>query len=241
MKCKNCGYNLDGNFCKNCGQKSDIKEINFRYLLEEIPNSIFQVNRGFLFTVKELFTRPGHSIREFIEGKRKPHFKPMAFLFLTSSLYILLSHLIGHQTFFGDFMSGITEAAESNDNVIFNWLSNNQAYLIYITIPFFSLASFLAFFKSGYNYFEHLVLNLYITGQQMVIYLIFSFISDRDSAIILLPILLGTSLNIWTYLQFFNHKSLVKRILLIIATYAIFITEFIVGMFILVGILKVTQ
>lgn len=238
--CQNCNEIITGNFCANCGQKSDIRKINFRYLLDEIPNSIFQVNRGFLFTVKELFTRPGHSIREFLEGKRKKHFKPLAFLFLTSSLYILLNYLIGNQTFIGDFIEGFKAVGENNDIEIFNWISNNQTYFIFFILPFFSLASYLAFLKSKYNYFEHFVLNLYITGQQMLIYLIFSFIVDvdRDGVIILLPLLLGTSLNIWAFIQFFNKKSIFKKISLIILTYIIFIIEITLGMFILVGVLK---
>ncbi len=233
MKCKNCGDSLEGNFCKNCGQKSDIRKINFRYLLDEIPNSIFQVNRGLLFTVKALFTRPGHSIREFLEGKRKNHFKPIAFLLLTSSLYIIINHLIGHETFVGDFIQGIKMSSKNDDIEIINWLYKNQTYLIFGTIPFFSLASFLAFFKSGYNYVEHFVLNLYITGQQVVIYIIFSFISDanRNDAIILLPILLGTLLNIWAFIQFFHKVNIFKKILLIIATYIIYIIVWALGIF----------
>lgn len=69
MICKNCKNTFEGNFCNRCGQSSKVRKINFRYVLDEVPNSIFQIDRGFLFTVKELFTRPGHSIREFIKGK----------------------------------------------------------------------------------------------------------------------------------------------------------------------------
>jgi len=240
MICKNCKQNFNGNFCNNCGQNSKVRKINFRYLLDEIPNSIFQINRGFLFTVKELFTRPGHSIREFIEGKRKFHFKPLAFLFLTSTLYVLLNYLIGHQTFFGDLIEGFKSVGKNTESEILNWISNKQTYIIIFVLPFFSLASYLAFFKSKYNFFEHIVLNLYITGQQMIIYMIFSFIIDvdRDGLIILLPLLLGFTLNIWAYIQFFDKKSTLKKILLIISTYIIFAFQFILAMIFIFGIVK---
>ncbi len=63
MICKNCKQNFNGNFCNNCGQNSNVRKIDVKYLIDEIPNSIFQINRGFLFILKELFTRPGDSIR----------------------------------------------------------------------------------------------------------------------------------------------------------------------------------
>jgi len=238
MECKNCGQDLEGNFCKNCGQKSDIRKIGFGYLLDEIPNSIFQVNRGLFFTVKELFIRPGHSIREFLEGKRKNHYKPLAFFFLTSSVYFLTNYFIGHQTFIGDFIVGFKEGLENGEHYVLDWISQNQTYFILSILPFFSLASYLAFIKSAYNYFEHFVLNLYITGQQMLIYTFFSFIEDRDGVIILLPILLGTILNFLAFIQFFNKKKFLKTISLILLTYIIFIILAFLGMFMLVGILK---
>ncbi|QOG00887.1 DUF3667 domain-containing protein [Flavobacterium sp. MDT1-60] len=34
-----------------------------------------------------MFTRPGHSIREFIEGKRVKHFKPLWLVAVLGALY----------------------------------------------------------------------------------------------------------------------------------------------------------
>ncbi|MGB6268510.1 MAG: hypothetical protein WBF67_05810 [Olleya sp.] len=139
-----------------------------------------------------------------------------------------------------DFIAGL-ELSKGNDNINFNWLSNNKTYFVLALIPFFSLASYLAFFKSKYNYFEHLVLNLYITGQQMLIYLAFSFINTRDSSLALIPIALGMSFNIWAYIQFFDNKPILKRIILITLTYLIFILQFLVGMIIIIGFLKLIK
>ncbi|NEN25010.1 DUF3667 domain-containing protein [Cryomorpha ignava] len=240
MICENCEQNFDGNFCSNCGQNSNVKRVDLKYLINEIPNSIFQINRGFLFTVKELFTRPGYSIREFLNGKRKNHFQPIAFIFFTSTIYVLLNYLIGNDTFMDDFIAGL-ESSKGTNNTNFNWLSKNTTYMVLALIPFFSLASYLVFFKSRYNYFEHLVLNLYVTGQQMLIYLVFSFINTRDSSLILIPIVLGMLFNIWAYSQFFDNKTILKRIILITLTYLIFIFQILIGMIIIVGILKLMK
>ena len=92
MSCKNCGHDLEGNFCSNCGQSAKVDKISYGYVLSEIPNSLFQIDHGFFYTVKELFTRPGNSLREFMEGKRKDHYKPLAFLLITSTLYALFDY-----------------------------------------------------------------------------------------------------------------------------------------------------
>ena len=52
MICKNCEQNFNGNYCSNCGQNSNIRKVDYKYLLNEIPNSIFQINRGFLLKYK---------------------------------------------------------------------------------------------------------------------------------------------------------------------------------------------
>ncbi|WP_084205915.1 DUF3667 domain-containing protein [Psychroserpens mesophilus] len=232
MICKNCKQDFSGNYCSNCGQNSNVRKVDFKYLMDEIPNSIFQINRGFLFTLKELFIKPGHSIREFLEGKRKNHFKPLAFIILTSTLYVLSHYFIGNQTFIDDAITGFKSGSKVENNQLLNWIAKNQTYFILILVPLFSLASYLAFIKSKYNYFEHLVLNIYITGQQMFIYFLFSFIYDRDSYLVLLPLLLGMGFNFWTYIQFFNKKSTLKKVLLILLTYIIFILQIFIGMII---------
>jgi Protein of unknown function (DUF3667) len=50
------------------------------------------LDKGILFTTKELFTRPGHSIREFLDGKRVRHFKPISMVIILAGIYGFLSH-----------------------------------------------------------------------------------------------------------------------------------------------------
>lgn len=236
MICKNCKETFEGNFCSHCGQSAKVNEINFKYLLNEIPNSIFQVDRGYFFTVKELFIRPGYSIREFIGGKRKSHFKPLSFLILTSAVYVLLNYLIGEQTFYADFIEGFQLAADQ-EYVLLSWLSEHQVYFVATTIVFFSLASYLVFIKSGYNFFEHLILNVYIAGQQMIIYILFAFF-NKNTLTTTMPILLAVAFTIWTYMQFFNNKPKTRKILLISLTYIVYILLFFLIPILILLILK---
>lgn len=226
MLCKNCGKNYEGNFCSHCGQKAGTTRIDARYVRNEIPNSIFQLDRGFLFTVKELFIRPGHSIRAFLQGKRKPHYKPFAYLIITFTLYSLAAYLMERGTYIDDLLFGfkgrMADNGQRTDLPILDWISKNQIYVTLLVLPFFSLASYLSFLRSGYNYFEHLVLNLYLTGQQMIIYLILGLIFFKDNAFIGVPILVGFLYSFWVYYQFFDRKRPFARIGLMALTYLLF-------------------
>ena len=235
MKCKNCGHIFEGHFCSDCGQKSNVGKINFNYLINELTTNVFQVNRGILYTIKELFTRPGHSIREFIEGKRKYHFKPLAFVLLAATIYVLVMHIIEQETNLGQGLSGMTRGLKSatDDKIDFSytlnileWMTKNYAYSTLILIPFFSFSTYLAFKSTKYNYFEHLILNFFVTGQQLVIYIIFALlyfllnIENKYASII--PFALTILFQFWTFIQFFKLKNTFLKIVLTVASYMIY-------------------
>lgn len=232
---------FEGNFCGNCGQNAKVKKINLKYLMDEIPDSLFQVNRGFLYTVKQLTLRPGHSIQEFLEGKRKPYYKPFAFFLITSTVYFLLPYLLDKNTFIDDLLLGFRDGMKENnvsaDSGILDWISKNQNYFILLFLPLFSFASYLAFIKSKYNYFEHLVINMYITGYQMIIYLIFSFVFFEENLLITAPLIIGFVYNFWTFNQLFEDKKIWNKILWLILAYIIFLAEILLVMFLVVGIM----
>ncbi|NRB48254.1 MAG: DUF3667 domain-containing protein [Saprospiraceae bacterium] len=238
MICKNCGNSFEGNYCNHCGQKAGFRRIDAKYVRNEIPNSIFQLDRGFLFTVKELFLRPGHSIREFLEGRRKSHYKPFAYLIVTFTLYSLSAYLMERGTYIDDLLFGfktrMADNGQSTDVPTLDWISKNQVYVTLLILPVFSLASYLAFIRSSYNYFEHLVLNLYITGQQMVIYLFLVFVFFEDNFMAGIPTLIGFLYSLWVYHQFFDNKRTSVKLGLITLAYLIFafivlITTLLVG------------
>lgn len=232
MICKNCEQNFKGNFCMECGQRSDVKRVDFQYIANEIPDSILQINQGFFFTVKELTLRPGRSIQNFLTGKRKAYYKPIAFFLVTATTYFLLAYLLGKDTIIDDFISGVTNSMKDNNKTsgiaVLEWISKNQSYFILLLIPVFSFASYLAFVRSQFNYFEHVVINLYITGYQMIIYLIFGFLFASESILSVSAVLFGFIYNFWAFSQLFCEKKNLKRFLLIVLIYINFFVLFFV-------------
>jgi hypothetical protein len=252
MICKNCEQNLNGSFCSNCGQKSNTHRINSNYLIEEITNNVLQVNSGIFFTIKELSIRPGHSIKEFLNGKRKQHFKPIGFVLLTSALYGLITIFLDEKTFIGSIISGMVAALtekgleKSITANTLNWLSNNFSYSSLFLLPFFSLASYICFRKEKYSFFEHLILNCYLTGQHMLIYLISTiiiFLLKVESYYFpVFTFLLTILFTFWTFNQFFKNRKILSKTLLTFTSYILYFIIVILVIFIferVVGIFKI--
>ena len=230
MTCKNCGFKLDGPFCSQCGQNSNVGRINLHNFLNEVSESVFQVNRGFFFTLWELMHSPGQGISEFLEGKRKLYFKPIAYVLTLSTLYFLVAQLSGRNTWIDDAITDwIIGQVPSDLGLEFpkflTWFSKNYAYSILLLLPLFSLASYLSFFSFGKNYLEHVVINSYITGQQAIFYSIFTLLGEVvDSQIFeFLPFLLAVGYAFWIFWQFFSGGNRLVNLLRSILTYLLYL------------------
>jgi len=244
MNCKNCGHLVDGNFCSHCGQNTRVDKINFSNFLSELSGSVFQVNKGFFYTLKQLFIRPGHSIREYLHGKRKRHFKPIAYVLILSTIYFVISQLTGNNTLVGDVFEGYANAGGTElKKPFFMWFAKNYAYTVLTLLPIFTLASYLAFFKAGFNYLEHFVLNAYITGQQAIFYatslVVGLVIGDQD---IMTFIAVGVSVSylLIVFWQFFSNQSRIGVVFRTIMTYFIYLFLLVSVFFSILAFIKTT-
>ena len=232
--CKNCNHNFEGEFCPICGQTIHTHEINFTSIIHEIQHSLLHIDKGILYTTKELFSRPGHTIKEYINGKRVKHFKPIAYILVLSTIYTLLTNVTHQSSYFDKMLQGATNGSKGGSNhsldlfvELLKWLANHYAYATLIFIPLASLASYLAFFRAKYNYFQHIILNAFVAGQKTVIFLVMlpiTYIFNNQNltdTIDVLTLLAGIILSFWSYFQFFNSTKPYKRILLIIWAYVL--------------------
>ena len=239
--CLNCGNPITDKFCPKCGQKTTIHKYSLKHFVEhDLIHGIWHVDNGILFTIRELFTRPGHSIREFINGKRVGYFS-----FVTMLLLILgISHFLGEyaQVKISDLMP---ESSKSVMNELQEFTKKNPKTTLLLTIPFYSIFSFLWFRKSKLNLTEHFVLNSYKTVAESMIILLFVVVTIFLSNIKALTFiysfisLLTLVYAFWYYKQFFSgfgysKKSLIIRSVAVVFSY-IFLSM-IIG--VIMGIMK---
>lgn len=154
--CLNCGTRYTGHFCTHCGQKAHTRRITFATILHDIPHSVFHIDKGFFFTLKQLAIRPGKAIKEYLDGKRVRHFSPLAYLLLLCTVSTFISHTIKGEAHPGPGILFPRAAA---------FFYNYPALMFCAFIPFMSFWSWLFNRQSGYNYWENVILNTYLVAQ----------------------------------------------------------------------------
>ena len=219
--CQNCNTALQGKYCSNCGQSSETHKIDGHYLWHDVQHGLLHFDKGILFTTKELFTRPGNSIREFLEGKRAKHFQPISLVLVLAGIYGLLFHFFKINMFenyvvasgSGERVGHINEAIEKMSE----WIGQHYSILALLQIPIFTIGTYLCFRKSGYSFVEHLILNTFLIGQRLILHIItfpLYYISNGTpmlTSVDRIINLIGYALAIWTLIQLFKNQS--KRIL----------------------------
>ena len=199
--CKNCSESFDGNFCPNCGTIVHAKRINNRYVIEELEHGILHLDKGILFTLKEMLIRPGKSARNFVEGEKErfKHFKPLGFLIITSIIYGFISHKFGYY-----------ETGSESNSAIIDWIENHNNYANLIAIAYIALGLRYVFYrKRNYNLFEYFILMAFVTGQIMVFGMFAEIISGITHSEIPTDVYLLLSILYcsWSIGSFFDVKS----------------------------------
>lgn len=99
--CLNCGTQLAGPFCSQCGQNGrPVRKLS--QLLLEFLNSLFHFDTKAWRTLPMVLFRPGTLTRDYIYGKRARYISPLAtFLLCVFALFFVFSW-VGGGTEFGD-------------------------------------------------------------------------------------------------------------------------------------------
>src|SRR6187431_2004260 len=227
ITCKNCHQTFKGHYCSNCGQTAETHPINLHFLWHDIQHGLFHFDNGISYTAKQLFTRPGHSIREFLEGKRIKHFKPISLVMVLATAYVALIHLL-HIDLIVKPSGPVTDGANINAEKIAEWLQEHFAWITLAFIPIHTIGTTIAFRKQAYNFFEYFILNTYKAAQKLYISLlfipIFYYYSGTPGIYTVTKIILFIDfvLYFWTNAQFFNQLSKTKTFFLTLLTHIIF-------------------
>lgn len=198
--CLNCNEGIVGKFCSNCSQSTSTHRFSISHVLKhDFIHGIFHFDKGFFYTIKELFTRPGHSIREYVQGKRTKHFN----YFATIILLLTISYFIKK---WGKIeMSGLYDKTSLSG--LFKVLKDYSKFIAFLHIPIIAFASFLLFKKSKQNYTENLVLNLYLLCGLLTISLvlpIFMVFTENKEFLLATNTLL--SVMTFLYIIFFYYQ-----------------------------------
>lgn len=92
--CLCCGTAFHGNYCPQCGQSSKTHRLRLSDMASHMVSSLTNLDGQLVHTIRDLFTRPGYMIWDFIKGCRAEYFKPVQMLFFLATIYVLLNMLV---------------------------------------------------------------------------------------------------------------------------------------------------
>ncbi|MEC4054383.1 DUF3667 domain-containing protein [Myroides odoratimimus] len=243
--CTNCNHIVTQNFCSNCGQKK-YSRLNKNYLLEELYEVVVYTNKGFLYSLKKVVSNPGKTAREFIDGKRVNHYKPILLSFVLSGISTLISfQLIG----LGKPLANLNSKNPESNKIMSEFLAyftNYNSFIMLLCIPFFALLTKLTFRKWGHNYYEHLVMNAYILSfitilNTVIVYPItYFYITDPDAVYNILGLSLLTTPFVlyWFFREFYREHSS-KRIFIKILQLSGWVVLSYIALFILATLIAI--
>jgi hypothetical protein len=220
IACKNCGTVFSGNYCNHCGQSSHVHRVNWHYIWHEVPHSVWHVDKGILFTLRQLFTRPGHTIREFLDGKRVNHYRPLALILLLGAILTFILHSfdvhlaeMGQNTMGLEIKGNGSERANQFQHEANAFVEKYRNLFQIALLPVTSLFTWLFFRRKGLNYPEHLVTNTFLANISLILtivgILVFKMAGGTPSAysvMMSVTVLISLSFTITAYIQLFRGQ-----------------------------------
>lgn len=192
MPCKNCNTDLQNTqkYCFECGAKVINNRLTLKNIFEDINNQFLNYDNKFIKTFLFLFTKPEEVILSFINGTRKKYINVIQYFAISLTLVgfqiFLINNFfndaIGLDEIYGDAFSKF-EHQENNpfspSNFDYAQINNYQSLIYILTVPFSAIATWIAYFITGYrkfNFTEHVVLNLYYSAQIIIISAVFTIV-----------------------------------------------------------------
>lgn len=152
-QCLNCELAVSGNYCHNCGQKSDTHPITLKhFLFHDIIHGVLHLEKGILLTIKEAFTRPGQAALDYIKGKRVKYYNVFYLILMLIALNILTVH------YHHEIDPSSVDQNVGNGLKFMNYLSDNVKMLLLGLVPLLAFNAFLIFRRLKLNLAEHFII-----------------------------------------------------------------------------------
>ena len=227
--CKNCNNAVEQHFCGVCGQAANTHRITAHQLLHDLQHSFFHFDNGIFYTVSQLITRPGYAIKEYVDGKRIKHYKPIALVVVVATIYGLLYHLL---------ITHIPQAQNENTTglrrvfeTMLNLMMNHLAYSSIFIIITASISSYFLFKHKGFNFAEHIVLNTYYTSLvliiEVVLFPLLLILEHTQNSLVQYYGYASAAIQLmvlwWIYRQFFNLNRFFNGLILTLVSFSLMI------------------
>lgn len=204
-RCNNCGCDFVGNYCPVCSQKEDVGPITWKSVVQSIGEVWGLHNRSLLYTLVQLFLRPGYFISDYISGKKQVSFPPVKMLALMAVLGIVVDYITG-ATVAGVFNNDFDFAGDKMlfiDNA-FEWMNLHPDVMSVILLSYLIIPNYFIFRFAPRNPRHTLPQGFFIQVFSAVVFLVISMF-DAITSWHWVAFALG---NVWlfvAYMQLFGY------------------------------------
>jgi Protein of unknown function (DUF3667) len=251
--CTNCGTELTGPFCSQCGQK-ETHRYTAGHVLHELVHVFTHADKGIFSFAWNIIHKPGTIALDMVEGRRKRYFNLFQYLLL----------VVGFVTFImvkADFMSAVMKnintanSTKMSSNLAAVQMEAGQLLQKYMNIfqmlliPVYAFFSWLIIGRKKYNYAEYIVLHTASSAQTNTIALITTplLLVSMNATLISFQLFISLGILIFSfalcYRQFFKFsllKSTLYALLVFVCSYIvqIFITTLFIAVIAIVHLKK---
>ena len=188
--CINCALAVAGpgqKFCPGCGQPTPAHRIDWHFLGHELEHSVLHMDRGILYSLRQLMLRPGRLMRDYIDGRRGNHVKPLLLIMVSAAAVVLLNRFFAGGMLMdagtpvgaaGSLERGLMASAAAARYIIASqtvagWVDAHFAAFTLALLPLEAWVLRLVFGRYGrLNYPEWLVVTALLTVQVFVIWMV---------------------------------------------------------------------
>lgn len=183
--CKNCdtAYSDHYNYCPNCSQKSRLHRLTFHDIVHEAIHYFTHADKGLFQLIRDLFTKRGRVAFEYVNGRRKKYFPPLNFFLIIAAVFVFVATQ-GTPQEKADVVKLHPEVNEIQDMVkrqqtiaiyerkdkAARFTSKYSNLMAMCSLPLTALIFWLFYKRARYNYIEHLVAGIYMTGICILVY-----------------------------------------------------------------------
>ena len=207
-KCTTCNSDTIGEYCHNCGQKTNLERINWNYIKHEIVH-LLHFEKGFFYTIQELLLRPGMTVKVFLTKNRNRIVKPIIFIILTSLIYTLINNYFHIDEQYIQSEMGKRPGID----MMMNWVREHYGYSNIMMSTLIAFFIKILFKNYKLNIYEILILLCYVMGMSMLILTIVGLIQGLFKLdLYFIGFLLATIYTIFAITDFFDKRKFVNYV-----------------------------
>ncbi len=197
VRCHNCGTEYADNFCPRCGQRAEVGRVGWKSIKDNVALLWGLDNRSLVYTLLQLFGRPGYLVRDYISGHRQVSFPPIKMLVIVCLFVVILESIFHLENDVLPLKFKIKEI-----DMVIEWLNSQKSWATLLVNSVYILPTWFVFrYAPGYPRHtlpEGFFLQVFLSVQSLLIGLISSWSGLLEGAI-------SITYTYITYYQLFGY------------------------------------